>query len=271
MIGLTATPASFIERDTYRVFGCDGSVPIFLYDFKQAINDKFLVDFSLYRAQTGFQRKGINGVELSEEDKNALVEQGIDSDAIDYAGTEIEKTVSNRDTLRKQWEEAMDACLKDQSGQLPGKTIVFAMTKDHAERTRVVRSASCSRSSRRLRKRRNECCSMASSGLESPPAQSLSQRESTLDRSVGEHDGKIYRTMAIAERCQDASKWPYILYFSVVLVYVSCNDLVYSALDSQGHQGQETFEKRQKTPHRKQNPKKMQPTLRNSVHMIRFS
>src|SRR5439155_17311486 len=48
------------------------------------------------------------------------------------------KTVSNRDTLRKQWEEVMEACLKDQSGQLPGKTIVFAMTKEHAQRIRTV-------------------------------------------------------------------------------------------------------------------------------------
>jgi type I restriction enzyme R subunit len=138
MIGLTATPANFIDRDTYRVFGCDGSVPTFLYDYQQAINDKFLVDFSLYQAQTGFQRKGIKGVNLTEEEKNALIEQGIDPDAIDYSGTDIENTVSNRDTLRKQWEEVMEVCLKDQSGQLPGKTIVFGMTKEHAERIREV-------------------------------------------------------------------------------------------------------------------------------------
>ncbi|MFO0967417.1 MAG: DEAD/DEAH box helicase family protein [Gemmataceae bacterium] len=138
MIGLTATPAKFIDRDTFRVFGCDGPVPTFLYDYKQAINDKFLVDFTLYQAHTGFQRKGIRGVDLSEEDKNALIEQGIDPDTIDYSGTDLEKEVSNRDTLRKQWEEVMDVCLKDQSGQLPGKTIVFAITKDHAERIREV-------------------------------------------------------------------------------------------------------------------------------------
>lgn len=138
MVGLTATPAKFIDRDTFRVFGCDGSTPTFLYDYQQAINDKFLVDFSLYQAQTGFQRKGIKGVDLSEEDKNALIEQGIDPDTIDYSGTDIEKTVSNRDTLRRQWEEVMEASLKDQSGQLPGKTIVFAMTKEHAERIREI-------------------------------------------------------------------------------------------------------------------------------------
>jgi type I restriction enzyme R subunit len=138
MIGLTATPANFINRDTFRLFGCDANVPTFLYDYPQAVKERFLVDFTLYQAQSGFQRKGIKGVDLSEEDRNALVEQGIDPDSLDYAGTEIEVEVSNKDTLRKQWEEVMETCLKDQSGQLPGKTIVFAMTKKHAHRIAEV-------------------------------------------------------------------------------------------------------------------------------------
>lgn len=138
MIGLTATPANFIDRDTFRLFGCDANVPTFLYDYPQAVKERFLVDFILYQAQTGFQRKGIKGVDLSEEDRNALIEQGIDPDSLNYEGTEIEVEVSNRDTLRKQWEEVMETCLKDQSGQLPGKTIVFAMTKNHAHRIAEV-------------------------------------------------------------------------------------------------------------------------------------
>lgn len=138
MIGLTATPANFIDRDTFRLFGCDANVPTFLYDYPQAVKDRFLVDFSLYQAHTGFQRKGIKGVDLSEEDRNALIEQGIDPDSLDYSGTDIEVEVSNKDTLRKQWEEVMETCLKDKSGQLPGKTIVFAMTKKHAHRIAEV-------------------------------------------------------------------------------------------------------------------------------------
>jgi type I restriction enzyme, R subunit len=138
MIGLTATPADFIDRDTFRVFDCPDKAPTSLYTYAEAVNEKNLVDFSLYQAQTGFQRKGIKGVDLGEEDRNALIEQGLDPDDIDYSGTEIEVEVSNKDTLRRQVEEFMDACLKDRSGQLPGKTIFFAMTKAHAERIRVV-------------------------------------------------------------------------------------------------------------------------------------
>ena len=134
MTGLTATPAEFLDRNTFREFACDGSRPTFLYTYPQAVKDEYLVDFDLYAAKTRFQRRGIRGVDLTEEERNILIEQGLDPDALDYSGTEIERTVSNRDTLRKQWEEIWEQCIKDRSGQLPGKTIVFAMTQKHALR-----------------------------------------------------------------------------------------------------------------------------------------
>jgi len=134
MIGLTATPAEFIDRNTFLEFDCTDGIPTYLYSYDQAIEDGYLVPYNLYVAQTKFQRKGIKGVDLTEEERNTLVEQGIDPDSIDFEGTDLEKSISNKDTLRKQWEEFWDVCLKDQSGQLPGKTIVFAMTQDHAVR-----------------------------------------------------------------------------------------------------------------------------------------
>ena len=137
MIGLTATPAGFVDRDTFLLFDCPDMTPTYLYPYKKAVDEKILVDYSLYKAQTSFQREGIRGVELSEEEQNALIEQGIDPDDIDYAGTDIEKTVSNKETLRKQWEEFWEVCYKDDSG-LPCKTIVFAMTQKHAERLMLV-------------------------------------------------------------------------------------------------------------------------------------
>jgi len=134
MIGLTATPADFVDRDTFLLFDCPDGIPTFSYPYSQAIADGILVDYSLYKAQTNFQRSGIKGVDLTEEEQNLLIEQGIDPDEIDYAGTDIEKKVSDKDTLRKQWAEIWNVCLKDESGQLPGKTIIFAMTQAHAER-----------------------------------------------------------------------------------------------------------------------------------------
>ncbi|PKO19300.1 MAG: type I restriction endonuclease [Chloroflexi bacterium HGW-Chloroflexi-10] len=138
MIGLTATPAQFIERDTFRIFDCAEGAPTYLYTYAQAIGEDYLVDFTLYAARTKFQNFGIHGLELSEEQRNSLIQQGLDPDELDFEGTQLEKDVSNRDTLRKQWEELMEVCIKDRSGQLPGKTIIFAITQEHALRLQTV-------------------------------------------------------------------------------------------------------------------------------------
>jgi type I restriction enzyme R subunit len=134
IIGLTATPATFIDRNTFLEFHCFDNKPTFLYSYEEAIKEGYLVDFSLYKAQTGFQRKGIKGAELSEEARNTLIQSGIDPDEMDYKGTDLEKKVSNKGTLRAQWQEIIEQCYKDQSGQLPGKMIVFAVSQDHALR-----------------------------------------------------------------------------------------------------------------------------------------
>lgn len=133
-IGLTATPADLVDRDTFKFFDCEGRVPTFNYPYEDAVKDEYLVDYDAYAAQTKFQRKGIKGIDLTEEEKESLRERGIDPDEINYEGTDLERKVTNKDTLRRQWEEFMDVCLKDAAGQLPGKSIVFAITHQHALR-----------------------------------------------------------------------------------------------------------------------------------------
>ncbi|MDQ3022175.1 MAG: DEAD/DEAH box helicase family protein [Bacteroidota bacterium] len=137
-IGLTATPANFIERDTFRFFDCDGVTPANFYDYDTAVKENYLADYNVYSAQTKFQRKGIKFVDLSEEDKQTLIDNGLDPEDINFEGTDLEKKVTNNDTLRRQWEEFMDVCLKDSTGQLPGKTIIFAITHNHAMRLKKI-------------------------------------------------------------------------------------------------------------------------------------
>ncbi|GAC1365983.1 MAG: DEAD/DEAH box helicase family protein [Ktedonobacteraceae bacterium] len=134
IIGLTATPADFIDRNTFLTFDCTDMKPTYLYPYRQAVGEGYLVDYAVFQAHTKFQRLGIKGVDLGEEDRNALYEQGIDPDDLDFTGTDLERNVSNKDTLRRQWQEIWDECYKDESGQIPGKTIVFAMTQEHALR-----------------------------------------------------------------------------------------------------------------------------------------
>jgi type I restriction enzyme R subunit len=133
-IGLTATPANFIDRDTFKFFECEGMSPTFLYDYDTAVKENYLADFNVYSAQTKFQRKGIKFLELTEEEQNTLIERGLNPEDINFEGTDLERKVTNSDTLRKQWEEFMEVCYKDVSGQQPAKSIVFAVTHKHALR-----------------------------------------------------------------------------------------------------------------------------------------
>jgi type I restriction enzyme R subunit len=133
-IGLTATPAHFIDRNTFKFFETDGAAPTFLYTYEQAVEEGYLADYNVYAAQTRFQRKGIKGIDLNESEQEALRERGIDPETISYEGTDLEKKVTNTDTLKRQLDEFMTTCIKDASGALPAKTIVFAITHKHALR-----------------------------------------------------------------------------------------------------------------------------------------
>jgi len=60
IIGLTATPAAFLERNTFQLFRSDG-IPSFNYPYRDEVNQGYWVDYSLPQAQTRFQRQGIRG------------------------------------------------------------------------------------------------------------------------------------------------------------------------------------------------------------------
>jgi type I restriction enzyme R subunit len=134
-IGLTATPSDFIERDTFKYFECSDNVPTFNYSYDQAVEDKHLIDFRpAYAAQTNFQIVGIKGTELPPSIQKNLLEEGFNLDEIDFEGTDLEKKVTNAGTNESIVKEFMDVCFKDDSGVVPGKSIIFAVSHNHAKR-----------------------------------------------------------------------------------------------------------------------------------------
>jgi len=134
-IGLTATPSDYVERDTFKFFQCDGNGPTFNYSYDSAVSDKYLVDFRPpYAAQTNFQITGIKGNELPPSIQKKLVEEGLTLDDIDFEGTDLERKVTNLGTNESLVKEFMETCIKDDSGVLPGKSIIFAISHTHAKR-----------------------------------------------------------------------------------------------------------------------------------------
>lgn len=139
-VGLTATPKDVIERNTFKMFDCEDGLPTFAYSYEEALknNPPYLCDFEVLKIRTKFLKLGIKKETLSSEDLNRLAGEWKNPEEINYANTDIEKSVTNLDTNTLIVRQFMDECIKDEVGNLPGKTIFFAMTIAHAHRLREV-------------------------------------------------------------------------------------------------------------------------------------
>jgi len=139
-VGLTATPKDVIERNTFKMFDCEDGLPTFAYSYEEALknNPPYLCDFEVLKIRTKFLKLGIKKETLSREDLDRLAGEGKNPVEINYANTDIEKSVTNLDTNTLIVRQFMDECIKDEVGNLPGKTIFFAMTIAHAHRLREV-------------------------------------------------------------------------------------------------------------------------------------
>ncbi len=139
-VGLTATPKDAIEHNTFGLFDCDDGLPTYAYSYEEAVNNKppYLCDFEVLKIQTKYQKEGIRKENIPIREQQKLLADGKEPEEIDFAGTDLEKKVSNKGTNALIVQEFMEECIKDSSGVLPGKTIFFAMTMKHARRLEEV-------------------------------------------------------------------------------------------------------------------------------------
>lgn len=121
-IGLTATPAAYIERNTFQFYQCKSNEPDFSFSLKKAFDEKFLAPY-----------KFATGITL-------FLSEGTEVDNESYDPAEFERKWTNEDTNRKMmaefdklaWSSYKELATAQKTG--PGKTIVFAITKHHAAR-----------------------------------------------------------------------------------------------------------------------------------------
>ncbi|MBB2819278.1 UNVERIFIED_ORG: type I restriction enzyme R subunit [Rhizobium esperanzae] len=131
-IGLTATPIDFVSRNTFTLFGCEAQLPTSNYDLEQAVQDRFLTPFEVFEHTTQFLREGIRLDILTKEQIQELEEQGEDPAQYDFSSEQIDKIIYNKDTNRAILRNIMENGLRDATGQLPGKSIIFARNHQHA-------------------------------------------------------------------------------------------------------------------------------------------
>lgn len=131
-IGLTATPVSFINRNTFEIFECENGNPTAYYSYEDAVRDKYLSSFTVKEYTTEFLREGIKYTQMNDEQRRELEEQDPDAERIEYEKNKVDKQVFNRDTNRRIIRNLMENGVKINEGTRLGKTIIFARNHNHA-------------------------------------------------------------------------------------------------------------------------------------------
>ena len=157
-LGLTATPCvteaefgdeedKLFVRDTLRFFEVEK--PTYSYKLKDAIGDGYLVPYQIYKAKTvktaaedGFEvkRSELDWSAMDAETRAELEKlfAGRESLIVDPSSLERRFTIPERNrAIVREFRDVLDKGYTDQKGVLRkpliGKTIVFAVTKRHAE------------------------------------------------------------------------------------------------------------------------------------------
>jgi type I restriction enzyme R subunit len=149
-LGLTATPKDYLKNleqsdlndpremerrvllDTYSTFGCESGTPTFRYTLSQGATDKYLVQPTVIDARTD-----VTARLLSEQGYSALVTVSTSEaedilDEVNYRQSHFEKKFFSEKTNRVFVKAFVDAALRDPiSGEI-GKSLVFAVSQNHA-------------------------------------------------------------------------------------------------------------------------------------------
>lgn len=137
IVGLTATPKTEVDRNTYEFFEVPHDNPTFSYDYETAVNtDHVLVPYRNPEVTTKFLEEGIVYDDLSEEDKERYEEDFADEDGNvpdAILPAELNRFIFNRETVDLVLDDLMRRGIKVQGGDVLGKTIIFAQNKAHAQ------------------------------------------------------------------------------------------------------------------------------------------
>jgi type I site-specific restriction-modification system, R (restriction) subunit and related helicases len=136
MVGLTATPKTDVDRNTYDFFEMEHGVPTYAYDYETAVyQDHVLVPYYNYEVKTKFLEEGIVYEELSDEDKERYEDDFIEDDVLPEVipSEKLNKFVFNETTVDIVLQDLMERGIQVAGGDRLGKTIIFAQNKRHAE------------------------------------------------------------------------------------------------------------------------------------------
>lgn len=135
-IGLTATPKSEADKDTYELFGLEQHNPTYAYELDQAVLDGYLVPPKAIKVPLKFPRTGIKYDQLSEEEKAEYEKEFLENYGVvpnEVNSGAINEWLFNEDTVNKVLQLLMEKGVMLEGGDKLGKTIIFARNHEHAK------------------------------------------------------------------------------------------------------------------------------------------
>lgn len=117
-IGLTATPSSYVDRNTYKLFGCWDDMeqkgkPTYVYSIRRGIKEGYIAGYDIVQIDTKISLEGVN------------------FEGEDYDPEDLERKI-NIPARNEQVVEAYFAEEKKRKPEKQRKAIVYAVTKRHA-------------------------------------------------------------------------------------------------------------------------------------------
>jgi type I restriction enzyme R subunit len=153
-LGLTATPKDYLKKidakkvnpndqreyerrlllDTYRTFGCESGQPTFRYSLIDGVKDEYLINPVVVDARTD-----VTTQLLSDKGYSAVLEneEGEESEE-SFFHRDFEKKFFSEDTNRLFCSTFLKHALRDPVSNEIGKTIVFAVSQNHAAKLTQV-------------------------------------------------------------------------------------------------------------------------------------
>lgn len=142
-LGLTATPKDYLKKandgeqreyerrlmlDTYRTFGCESGEPTFRYSLLDGVREGFLINPIVVDARTDITTQLLSDEGYSATDTNNEGEEAEET----FRGRDFERKFFSDSTNRVFCETFMANALRDPITNEIGKTIIFAVSQNHA-------------------------------------------------------------------------------------------------------------------------------------------
>ena len=136
-IGLTATPSTTENKNTFELFECEGEKATVEYTYDEAIRDGILVPYDSQTIDTQVLSLGIEGAKLSKELKTELMKQEEDPTHMLLPGASFAKVFMDDKTNELVVREFIKRCYKSDEGK-PAKTIFFCANVKHAKHIKKI-------------------------------------------------------------------------------------------------------------------------------------